>query len=242
MIRARMHHYFVPFRAQSLNLYVNPSQTFDRRPSASVRCCRGDRSPPSPSAVMFRGGGRGGGKGGRGGGGRGGDGGRGGKGGRGGGRFQVSAGCPAASRADCGSQPTLLAGRRRLDSPHPADPLDRRASACGRLTTHPVRSHRQEEGPPEKVEEVGAYMHECEGEMVCKLTNKVRSERSRPRGERAPITRSTRMHTATASAGVQSHPAPPMPLPPPTLPPPPPPPPPPPLADDSVFQRGDLPG
>ena len=28
-----------------------------------------------------------------------------------------------------------------------------------------------DDGPPERVEEVGKYMHECEGEMVCKLTN-----------------------------------------------------------------------
>ena len=35
---------------------------------------------------------------------------------------------------------------------------------------HPVR----QEGPPDRVEEVGSYMHECEGEMVIKLTHAVR--------------------------------------------------------------------
>jgi H/ACA ribonucleoprotein complex subunit 1 len=30
-----------------------------------------------------------------------------------------------------------------------------------------------EEGPPDRVEVVGIYMHECEGEMVCKLANDV---------------------------------------------------------------------
>lgn len=31
-----------------------------------------------------------------------------------------------------------------------------------------------EEGPPAKVDVVGSFMHECEGEMVCKLEHDVR--------------------------------------------------------------------
>jgi len=33
----------------------------------------------------------------------------------------------------------------------------------------------QPEGPPDRVEEVGTFMHECESEMVIKLTNAVSS-------------------------------------------------------------------
>lgn len=29
------------------------------------------------------------------------------------------------------------------------------------------------DGPPDRVEVVGTYMHECEGEMVCKLSGEV---------------------------------------------------------------------
>mmetsp|Transcript_19595 Transcript_19595/g.67294 ORF Transcript_19595/g.67294 Transcript_19595/m.67294 type:complete len:154 (-) Transcript_19595:140-601(-) len=32
---------------------------------------------------------------------------------------------------------------------------------------------REVEGPPDRVEEVGAVMHSCEGDIVCKLTNKM---------------------------------------------------------------------